>query len=402
MTSEFSNPTIQTLGIRAIEDCYYLRHFSPHALEVIIATVLNHSTSTSLLQIQGNYALRVFARTKFPRSNITKVFSSMAEVLVSHLFRILVLHSDSNHLKLSSLRLLHVLGSSFPTALRAISSDKDNSVGLLLSLLSFHKGIGRIAMSLLSFVAENNEGRDAILGHEGVEKVMQTMKACLDDPLLLCNGTAVLSWVLLSKPSTEGTFFHPFNYDSVDTLCDILGRHLEDGCLFGNTICALVGYLTYNGGIVERYWKKTLPILLQGLAVHKQTRKVARCCLRLLRILTMDCSSCQNAVLHHHLEAIDSTMQHFITDDRMQEEAIGILGNICVSISSQETLCQSVVIETVLKCQENGPTNPRLRQVTLWFHNQLLHYSNASKADFSFGGTHENLQALMHHRLTMQ
>ncbi|KAG7366097.1 hypothetical protein IV203_028767 [Nitzschia inconspicua] len=401
MTSEFSNPTIQTLGIRAIVDCYYLRHFSPHALEVIIASVLNHS-STSLLQIQGNYALRVFARTKFPSSNITKVFSSMAEVLVSHLFRILVLHSDSNHLKFSSLRLLHVLGSSFPSALRAISSDKDNSVGLLLSLLSSYKGIGRIAMSLLSLVAEKYEGRDAILGHGGVEKVMQTMKSCLDDPLLLCNGTAVLSWVLLSKPSTEGTFFHPFNYHSVDTLCDILGRHMEDGCLFGNAVCALVGYLACNEAIVNRYWKKTLPILLEGLAVHKQNRKVARCCLRLLRILTMDCSSCQYAVLHHHLEAIDSTMQHFIKDDRIQEEAIGILGNICVSISSQETLCQSVVMDTVLKCQENSPTNPRLRQMTLWFHNQLLHYSNASKADFSFGGTHENLQALMHHRFTIQ
>lgn len=171
--------------------------------------------------------------------------------------------------------------------------------------------------------------------------------------------------------------------------------------LTGNAVCVLVAYFARNVDAPVRSKKTILFLMLQGLVEHNLNAKVTRCSLRLLRSLTMECSQCQHTVLHHHLDAINNAMQVHMNDARIQEEAIGSLGNICVCPYSQAYLSRSNTIESVLSCQEAHRKSQRLQEIAFWFQQKLLHYSTG-KADVAFGGTEENLQNLFTNRSEAQ
>jgi hypothetical protein len=237
MLGEVFNATIQALGIRATIDCFLLGYFSAEAMIVVINAILNYADKLDI-QFQGCCALLIFFRSQSQNIKITPSLSYAFETLIFHLFECLEIHFHSSPFQIVCLDLLHLLANSFPDVIRVIASGESSAVGILFKMRASNPLLQRLIMALLSLIVENDAGRRAIFNQGGVEHVVQTIRTSEEDPMILCNATAVLSWLLHSKHDAD-EMRQPsslrLHHDLVKIMLTILKRHLKDAKVFGES-----------------------------------------------------------------------------------------------------------------------------------------------------------------------
>ena len=128
--------------------------------------------------------------------------------------------------------------------------------------------------------------------------------------------------------------------------------------------------------------EKLIPLIFDGMNIHKHSIELNRVCLNLLRLLAIDNSVTQAMIINDFQVSgsIDAIMTRFLEDPIIQIEAFGLLGNVCTSNDTQAILSSSRIMDTLIECQVAHKGNFRVQQAALFFQDQILEYSGGTTA----------------------
>ena len=149
-------------------------------------------------------------------------------------------HSNNIHLQIVCLDLLYLL-TTYSQELRVmIASNEHHDLTYILNLMekessNNNRHLQQIVLGILSLIAEDEHGRNAIFEEEGMARIISSLLLHIDDPLVQCNGSAVLCWLVHSneyQQQLQGQS-QRLTVELTDFLLEQLSKHMNDSSIFG-------------------------------------------------------------------------------------------------------------------------------------------------------------------------
>ena len=262
----------------------------------------------------------------------------------------------------------------------------------LMELYSNDPAILQVGLSILSWVVEETEGRDAILDLGGIELLLIAIEQHPEDVLIQCNCTASLSW-LIHTQSSKAKSAMAAGSKGIGLLIDTLKRfHLSDPSIFGNIVCSLIGTLIAEPSRQDFQSAEIVATAVRGMEQHQSSPRVRRNSLTLLRLLTIDTPVGQALVLPH-IESVRLAMSQAVDDCDALEEACGILANVCILPEGRSAVLETGCVDTVVFSQLSSRSQ-RLQLFAVLFHSLLVN-DGVGETSLAFGGGQDVIYSML-------
>ena len=351
----------------------------------IMSAMEQHPYDTTL-QIEGCRTLRQWA--KMDARKVQVISNRGAGRMLP---RALDRHPKSLALQILGLDLLRVLVVCCPKE-RSYISQNPQFIATLLQILEKHvkdSCIQQIGLSLLSWLVEDGNTKDAVIRDGGVSLILKAMHQHADGQMVQCNGAAALCWLIHTGGQRSIDDFLS-NGEGIKTISQTMSRYIENPSVFGNCVCILSSGRSISAADTEHLaGLEVLGVVVLGMQNHIQSPKVQRNCLAWLRLLTSQSlsSSSHDILLKFEvLEAIAATMREHYGDAGIQIQACNVLADLCATTKVRDILSSLTCIEMVVNSQLEHRSNIRLQQAALWFHNCMLENQMGQENVASFGG----------------
>jgi hypothetical protein len=312
-------------------------------------------------------------------------------------------HPKSLALQILGLDLLRVLVACRSEERSYILSQNPQFIATLLPILENHvkdSCIQQIGLSLLSWLVEDGNAKEAVIRDGGVFYILKAMHQHADDQMVQCNGAATLCWLIHTGGQRSVDDFLSSNGEGIKTILQTMSRYIDNPSVFGNCVCILSGVRssTITSAVVADTehlvgLEEVLEMVVLGMENHIQSSKVQRNCLTWLRLLTnrspLSPISHEDILLKFKvLEAVAAAMREHSGDAGIQIQACKLLANLSATTTKvRDTLSSSNCIEMVVNSQLEHKSNIRLQQAAIWFHNCMLENQVGQQETVaSFGG----------------
>jgi hypothetical protein len=389
-----SDLNFQISGIRALSACASTTDDALNGfVDAIVSAMEEHPYDTTL-QIEGCRTLRQWAKMDARRLRVISN-RGVGRVLPITLNR----HPKSLALQILGLDLLRALVACCSEERSHISQNPE-FIATLLQILEKHvkySCIQQIGLSLLSWLVEDGNTKDAIIRDGGVSFILKAMHQHADDQMVQCNGAATLCWLIHTGGQERSVDDFISDGEGIKTILQTMSRYIENPSVFGNCVCILSGVRSNRAADIEHLvGLEVLGMVVLGMQNHIQSPKVQRNCLTWLRLLTNQSMSSHDILLKFEvLEAVAAAMREHSGDAGIQIQACNVLANLCATTKVRDILSSSNCIEMVVNSQLEHKSNIRLQQAAIWFHNCILENQVGQENVASFGGGVELVNALL-------
>jgi hypothetical protein len=393
MIKNLSNANLQICGIRALTECVPSMAIDANRCVDTITGAMEEHREELLVQIEGFRALRRWMRTDKAVLSVLGERDRLSIILeaMNH-------HSGSCQMKYIGLDILWTLAC-FSAEQRLNIANQPKCISSVVRLLERNledSCVQQIGLSLLSWIVEEKNSRDAVIEEGGALHVLRAMQAHPDEQMVQCNGAATLCWLVhTGGPSTSAALAS--NTEGIATILQAMNRYIGNPMIFGNIACVLSGTLVADPSREDLGHTETARLAILGMQLHDHSLKVHRNCLTLLRLLTtttMTTTSSttvenQSLVLRN-ADSIETAMRLYLDDAGIQAEACGLLANLCSTPEAKAELSKSGCVEAVVQCQLEHRENARVQHAALWFHSYFLdeneNLDNDTSTIAAFGG----------------
>jgi hypothetical protein len=382
-----SDLNLQLSGIRALSACASTMGNAMIGVFVgAIVSAMEEHPYDAALQIEGCRTLRRWAKMD---ARWVQVISNRCGGRV--LPRMLNRHPKSLALLILGLDLLRVLVACCSEERSYISQNPQFIAALLQILEKYVKysSIQQIGLSLLSWLVEDGNTKDAVVRDGGVSFILKAMYQHADDQMVQCNGAATLCWLIHTGGQRSVDDFLS-NREGIKTILQTMSRYIENPSVFGNCVCILSGSSTSAADTEHLVGLEVLGMVVLGMQNHIQSPKVQRNCLTWLRLLTnQSLSSTSHDILLEAevLGAVAAGMREHSGDAGIQIQACYVLANLCARTKVRDILSSSTCIEMVVNSQLEHRSNIRLQQAAIWFHDCMILETQVGQENAaSFGG----------------
>jgi hypothetical protein len=289
--------------------------------------------------------------------------------LVSALHKCLVEHADNTDLVKATVGLIRKLKSFVDRhELSNITAEVVVAIRRNMDDLS----VQQLCLVLLAWLVEDAICRERIANAENFELLLDIMDMHVEDKTVVCNGTAVASWLVHFGRTDTQTELSTRGFA---VLVKCLQQHMNVASAFGNCVCALCAYT----GTIEN---ETIlaPLIYNGMTLHVSSAKVQEACLRWFRLCHVDAHV---QILLQVIPHIESIMQRYHDNNHLQIQACDALTVMASNPSLCKCLYHSGVVDMAMSAFKLHKADKRVQQSVVGL---LVVLTVLAQANPSIGG----------------